>query len=753
MAEADSSSSGRLFRPGKVARTICVAVLVTAAAAAGFQAVFGLLRAREDIRDPSRLPPWVKILDDHGLWAVYVFDAAQRTGERDPIAFASREGIDVARYYLFPRPVYVLSADLPNEPVPPPSFIARHRAFFVQKGIRWLIWSTGPTVRRPDGKLSTPPPLLLDVRKLIEGTPEPGVALTRLPSSEPHDSAADYLVATLVIAAVVGLGWIVRPLVIRGARPGTWPESLPRLFALGLVALYALSSGLLLLGIGLSHGLVLYGGLGLLLLVALRCAFLVAPLFVHPAAAPGAGNQRGALEDASHRGAVGREGKGASGRGRALRVLALLLVAVSFLLVAGKGLVMPVRNIDALHHWGFAAKVLFYEGGVRNSAYLDPDRGYDFRRYPLLTPILMGTIHLALGRVNDQAVKVVFPVFFGMMLLALGGAMRRERPGVGGGLWLACLATSLAYLNYGGGAVSELADVPLSFFLLLGLIEWRRWVMSHASLPKVSHLREGIPGAFSPPEGVNPSGKADERGIPSRRCETFGREDGEAPREGEAPAEPFSILRWLLPLCGAAVTKTEGLVPLAAALVISALVRWRVRPIPWAAIVPAAAAVAVLVLPWYAFASRLPGSSIYVAERPLGETLARNLPQLLPNIGQVAAEATDYEVWRPRSAGMPDDEEHRWEHQHWGLFWIGVGIAFLAGWRGSGAGNKLVLGVLAVQVAAYLLSYVLTPHDAAGLVATTKMRFLLHLAPAAAYLAWAMFPRLPSWLEAEREQA
>jgi hypothetical protein len=164
----------------------------------------------------------------------------------------------------------------------------------------------------------------------------------------------------------------------------------------------------------------------------------------------------------------------------------------------------------------------------------------------------------------------------------------------------------------------------------------------------------------------------------------------------------------------------------------------------------AAAAVAVLVLPWYAFASQLPVRSVYVAERPLSETLARNLPQLLPNIGQILAEATDYGVWGHRREDPPDGEEGGWERGHWGLFWICVGVAVVLGWRRSAAGDKLVLGLLALQFASYLLSYVLTPLDPVGLAQTTKMRLLLHLAPSAAYLAWVMLPRLPSWLEPGR---
>jgi hypothetical protein len=345
-----------------------------------------------------------------------------------------------------------------------------------------------------------------------------------------------------------------------------------------------------------------------------------------------------------------------------------------FLGAVGLALVMPIRNVDAAHHWGFAAKVFHYEGGVRNPVYLDVDRGYVYRRYPILVPVTLFSMYSAAGHIDDQAVKVVFPVFFGMLLLVLHGAMQRERPGAGALLVLVCVAACGSYFRYEGGAVSALADVPLSFFVVLGLIEWRRWAA------------------------------------------------------GEAGSHP---LRWALPLCGAAVTKTEGVVVLGTALLAAALLRRRARPIPWRRVVACLACVGLLVAPWYGFAWSLRGVAGYVPDQgsALG-ALPRNLPSLLWNARAFLLE-------------MANGED-------WGVLWLLLAVAVVLGWRGTSRAHRIVVGLMLIQVAVYQFSYLLTPADPQALVSTTKMRLLLHLAPIAAYLSWSFLPPLPKWLDPPR---
>jgi hypothetical protein len=188
-----------------------------------------------------------------------------------------------------------------------------------------------------------------------------------------------------------------------------------------------------------------------------------------------------------------------------------------------------------------------------------------------------------------------------MLLLAAYGAMRRERPGTGALLVVTCLAACGAYLGlvyragpehhfgYNGGAVSALADVPLSFFILLGVVEWGRWAAS---------------------------------------------------------VERGHLASWVLFLSGAAVTKLEGGVILVVALAAAAFLRRRTRPIPWGRLALAAACLAALVLPWQVFVRFLPASGGFTPRSGsiLGE-VPRNIPSFPTNVAALAAEAGDGAHW------------------------------------------------------------------------------------------------------------
>jgi len=270
----------------------------------------------------------------------------------------------------------------------------------------------------------------------------------------------------------------------------------------------------------------------------------------------------------------------------------------------------------------------------------------------------------AIGWADDQAVKVLFPAFMAMLLLAVGSAMRRERRGGGWLVLVLALASCQAYFDYHGGAVSALADVPFSLFFFLALIEWRRW--------------------------------ADEPGR--------------------------SPLGWLLPLCGGAVTKTEGLVALVAVCCAAVVARRKMRPVPWRRVVVCVATVLALVAPWYGFVSQLPGKPGYVPGSGVeGPPPSEQLGSLASNLGILLGEFFN----GPR----------------WGALWVVVLLGVLLGWTGRGRSEKMVAGLVLFQFAAYLAAYAVMPEDPASLIRTTRMRLLLQLAPSAAWCGWCFMPR------------
>ena len=627
------------------ARVAGTVSLLAAAAVACIVGARVVQRSAADLGRYATLPKWLKVLDDHGPRVLGILHAADLMGERDAVGLTLPEQRATLRYHLMPRPLYIVSQ---HTPAPDPEsirrYVAQHRRFLERKRIRWLIWQP------PDPRTY---PRLFDARALLAGRADAGTVLWGRIGHERPTQALDYAIAALVVALVVVLGWAVRPLLFRDAEPMAWPEALPRHFALGLLALYACFSWPMLLGVPLSRAARLGLGLGLIAVLTLL-RVLRLPRRRHGAPGP-------------------REAERAERRFSLVRGLGLAASVVMVLVVLGRAMVMPVRNGDAMDVWGFAAKVYHYEGGVHSSAYRDPDRGFDFRHYPILVPLTVSTLYSALGRVEDQAAKILFPTFFAMLLLGLHGAMQRERRGAGGVVVLACLAACGAWFRYEGGAPSALGDVPFAFFLLLGLVDWRRWAQSR----RRDHL-----------------------------------------------------LSWTLLLCGAAVTKREGYMILGAALVLAALLRRRVRPIAWRRVLGGVLAVGLVVVPWYVFAWGIQATWGYPMGGSTLATVSGRLPVWLETVGDLMAEMV--------------------APANWGVLWPLALVAVLAGWRAAPRIHRLVLLLGAFQLGVYLLAYLLTPRDPRALVAVTKMRLLLHLAPIAAYLTWAFLPRLPGVLERPR---
>ena len=644
---------------------LCTVVLIVAALTACICLFIVGLDVPGELGFYGSLSRGLKMMDDHGEVVFAASQAAALAGDRAAVAVTTSKQIDVLRYVLMPRPVYVLPD--PATPTLSLDYVRAHRRLLEEKGVRWLLWVQWRE-QRPWMQAR-----LYDATMALRGAPGPGVRVWAYVGRERPTRLADYLVATLVLVLVVLLGWAARPLLFREEPAESWLEALPRGFALGLVGLYGVFASLMLLGARLSRGLVVGVGLALVVGAVLARLALVRKAAGGPFNLP--------------------QVKKPAGGCLWLRAGAVTVCVVAFLCVLGLALVMPVRNVDALHHWGFTAKTFYYEGGMYGPLYFDKHRDLGFRRYPILVPLTLATLYEAMGRVEDQAAKVLFPTAYAMMLLGLYGAMRRERPGPGALLMMATLAACGAYFIYEGGAASALADVPLSLFILLGLVEWGRWARSGGR----SHL-----------------------------------------------------LWWVALLCGAAVTKTEGLVLLGFALLAAAVLRRRTRPVPWPRVAGVLACVAVLVGPWYGFAATVRGGGSYLPRSGKeAATIASNLSGLPAATEKFLAGMIDLGQWKTEMLG--EESAAGGAGPRWGAFWLLVVVAVAVGWRGASPAHQMVLGLVLCQLGAYFGSYVLAPVDPVTLVGTTETRLLLHLAPAAAYLAWCFFPPLPRWLEAPRQ--
>ena len=146
-----------------------------------------------------------------------------------------------------------------------------------------------------------------------------------------------------------------------------------------------------------------------------------------------------------------------------------LLLAVAFSTHLG---------FDGVVIWGFKGKVAFIEGGWLPSFFTDAAWRVTHQDYPLLLPSLEAWVYTFLSQVDEQSVKVIFPLFY-LGMLALFYSALRHAFSLLPSLFYTVLLGSVPYLA-SMAAVSGYADVPMMFFTLGAVIFLRRWMLEGA---------------------------------------------------------------------------------------------------------------------------------------------------------------------------------------------------------------------------------------------------------------------------------
>lgn len=161
----------------------------------------------------------------------------------------------------------------------------------------------------------------------------------------------------------------------------------------------------------------------------------------------------------------------------ALEWVSLAIVGACIVVVFADAASQLLLAFDARAIWGFKAKVLYYEEGIYNDAFLDADRLHAKTRYPQLIPLAEAFVASITGGFHEPALKLLFPCFYVALILLVGSELRRvfDRR-------CALVATSLfaslpAFtINDNGGAASGYADLPLAFYVTALAVNLFRWL-------------------------------------------------------------------------------------------------------------------------------------------------------------------------------------------------------------------------------------------------------------------------------------
>lgn len=149
------------------------------------------------------------------------------------------------------------------------------------------------------------------------------------------------------------------------------------------------------------------------------------------------------------------------------RVTALLglVVVAGVALYFLRALTEPMWANDYVAIWGLKGKTIFAEGRVPERLFLWKALSFSHPEYPLGIPFLNAGIASLLGRWDDHAMALLFPLVQVATLLALSGWLRRRGATRPLALGAAALLSNFEPLYR--GFTTGMAEVPLSFALLL----------------------------------------------------------------------------------------------------------------------------------------------------------------------------------------------------------------------------------------------------------------------------------------------
>lgn len=144
-----------------------------------------------------------------------------------------------------------------------------------------------------------------------------------------------------------------------------------------------------------------------------------------------------------------------------LKVILSLMIAAEAAYALFKALIKPLESYDALAIYAIKAKALF-TGLSIPSGFFGRLYGFAHPDYPLHIPLSETFIYVFLGSLNDQLVKIIFPLYFFALLAIFFCAVRRFAGSLTALLFTYVLASVPQLNEY---AANGYVDLALSFYV------------------------------------------------------------------------------------------------------------------------------------------------------------------------------------------------------------------------------------------------------------------------------------------------
>lgn len=137
-----------------------------------------------------------------------------------------------------------------------------------------------------------------------------------------------------------------------------------------------------------------------------------------------------------------------------------------------RALIKPVEAYDVVTLYAIRSKIFYLSKSIPHDFFYNLSLLFPHPDYPPNIPLSEVFVYLSLGNLNDQLVKIIFPIYFIAILCILYFGIRRFASHTHALLFTFILATVPQFNNF---AVNAYHDIPLSYYCFAGTLFLLCW--------------------------------------------------------------------------------------------------------------------------------------------------------------------------------------------------------------------------------------------------------------------------------------
>ena len=158
-----------------------------------------------------------------------------------------------------------------------------------------------------------------------------------------------------------------------------------------------------------------------------------------------------------------------------------------------RALIKPLESYDAIAIYAIKAKIFYLSKSIPHDFFSRVTFVFPHPDYPLNIPLSETLIYLFLGNLNDQLVKIIFPLYFVSILTVVYFGIRRFANSSYALLFTFLLASVPQFSAY---ATNGYLDLPLSFYCLTSALFLFLWFQNREAVCflMISAVMAGLAG-------------------------------------------------------------------------------------------------------------------------------------------------------------------------------------------------------------------------------------------------------------------